>query len=116
MTFIPPAPLTLIIHRVGEAATRLTVVIFASVSDLCSAGGRGRGPDGRVGWRRFHWPVELLGLGCGRRARAGQVGTRSAKAARNAASSSRAQGQVSGILIFLLRWPRTNRTAVCRIR
>jgi len=31
------------------------MVIFTSVSDLGFGAGRGWGPDGRVGWRRFHW-------------------------------------------------------------
>ena len=46
----------------------------------------------------------------------GQVGAGSAKTARKQASSSLAQGQLSGILSFRLRWPRTSRTAGCSSR
>ena len=57
----------------------------------------------------------FLGSGTVRARAAGQVGAVRANAAWNAASSSWAQGQVSGILIFRLRWPRTIRAAVCRM-
>ena len=90
------------------------LVIFTSVSDLVFGGWSGRVARCRSGGRRFHGPGGCSGRG--RRARCGQAGGGSAKMARKQASSSRAQGQVSGILILRLRWPRTSRAAVCSSR
>jgi len=74
------------------------------VARLSRAGGAGS--TGRAG----SFGVDRAG-GC-----VGQVGSGRVSAMAMAACRSVAQGQVAGMRIFRLRWPRTRRAAVCRSR
>src|SRR5690348_9322344 len=94
---------------------RSPLAVFTSAVDLGSDGAGGRVADGRVGGAGSTGRQVLLGSGTDGQGCSGQVGVR-ANARTNAAASSLAQGQVSGILILRLRWPRTIRAAVCSSR
>jgi hypothetical protein len=113
-----PQSLTLITRGDGGYGSRFSDVDLRGVFvDLvCHGAVQGVGPTVASGGRRFHRSGWVLGSGTRVLLINIGFGEGRANAARKHAWSWLAQGQVPGMRILRLRWPRTMRAVVCSSR